>query len=149
MFSFETCSSHDVHLFHSCRCVFHAFDTALRFVSCSPFALLRPMTALRVKTPVLKRPAAAAPAMVMKRPAAAAAVLKKPAADPSVQGKVVGKYKVVWEPGETRDRRTFISLHFHRVKLELERAHAKPADVKATCAHVSAKARDLWDKHFK
>ena len=106
---------------------------------------------LMSKKNLLKRPAAASPAeasKVMKRPAAAAAVLKKPAAAPSGQGKVVGKYKVVWTPGETRDRRTFISLHFHRVKLELERAHANPADVKATCAHVSAKARDLWDKHF-
>ena len=98
----------------------------------------------------LKRPSAAPPvsSTVIKRPAAApAAVLKRPAADPSAKGKVVGKYKVVWKPGETRDRRTFISLHFHRVKLELERAHADPADVKATCAHVSAQARDLWDKH--
>ena len=99
----------------------------------------------------LKRPAAAPPvsSTVMKKPAAApAAVLKKPAADRSVKGKVVGKYKVVWKSGETRDRRTFISLHFHRCRLELERANADPADIKATCSHVSAKAGELWTKHF-
>ena len=95
-----------------------------------------------------KKPAAATSSVkqpeVMKKPAAA---MKRPAA---AMASADFEYNVDWVRGEHRDRRTFVSLHFHRVKNRMEKADIYDATaIMATCADVLARAGKLWDQHHK
>ena len=95
-----------------------------------------------------------------KRPAAApepAAPLKKRPAAASAGPQVMAQYRCTAPPYNyvlerdfgTRDRRTFQSLHFHRLKNKLgkDHSHLDAEVVKGLCADVLSRAGKLWDDH--
>ena len=107
---------------------------------------------------IKKKPAAAGAAVgvgvgagVLKKPAAAAAaaveiVCKKPAGSiPTIAG-----YKITWDPesDKHRDRKTFISLHFHRARKQIP-ATWSPEDKKIALQPISQMAGMIWDKSAK
>ena len=131
-------------------------------------ALLRKQAKAKAASSAKKKPAAA-DAGILKKPAAACAAVgmakpviktagKKPAGSiPTIVCKkpagsipTIAGYKITWNPESDihRDRKTFISLHFHRARKQIP-ATWSPEDKKTALQPISQMAGVIWDKSSK